>query len=436
LSSLGVHDVIKLNSPLIEFSEGELLPDVISLKNWQLCNDATILTHEPLTVRMPKPQWSYGVLLPLTMQLRDQAQTICVRLELHVRSGQIGFAGVDRTLGTLTTAEKIITPDRLTATLTINNIAETAAVFLRTVSDNHQNPEVVLLEATAHRVGEARLAPRRHDLGYDLFVVLSPPKTATQTIEQTLLSMDARAQVRRIHLISSKAIQRGLTAVRSGLLPPAEVETQQLIATYSEGVRQEIELVRALGGRIAFISGKREPIDRIVSLLFQQIPTFIPAYALLHAAGSGFLTFLKEYAIYRIRGELELADEGCPSRTAGFYHDELIPIANIEVLQQSFDRERGFSLMTGTSTSALLYRYEGIGTTLASALSLLTGRTNIRIVNANISVGKEYAHLYNEFRASFKVPTELCSAIYHRDPDMQHFYSDAEIAAFKARWSE
>jgi deoxycytidine triphosphate deaminase len=55
--------------------------------------------------------------------------------------------------------------------------------------------------------------------------------------------------------------------------------------------------------------------------------------------------------------------------------------------------------------------------------------------DTNRADAKPYAALYREFRARFRIPADLVAEIYDRDPYLRHFYTDEEIAAFKAKWT-
>jgi Putative capsular polysaccharide synthesis protein len=419
---------LELESPLIERTEGRALPGVVSLDRARTCNDTVVLAALPLRLRMPRRQWSYGLLLPLDQAAVPATGPITVvRLELTVHSGVVGLAGVCADLTTLTTPERSIAPGTATVTLTLEGTAATAAIFLRTVSEGDCAPEVTLRRASAHLPGASRLAPRRHDLGHDLFAVISSGKTATQTIARTLLSLDPSVQVRRTHVISSQV------SARARASEPSKALLGQM--DYADHLRREIALVRALGGRVALISGKRDPVDQIVSGVFQSIPLLVPGFARLRAAGRGLLATLAEYAIHKLRRELERGDDSAWPRIRSFFDEELTPIAGMDALREPIDRKAGFSLMTGSNTSVLLYRYEDIAKMLPSALFALTERRGIRLVTENMSADKDYADLYHEFRASFRVPADLCAAIYDSDPYLRRFYLDEEIAAFKARWS-
>ena len=108
-SASGAQDIIDLKSPLIECGEGDLLPGAVSLQDRQLCNDATILAQSPLSVIMPQQQWSYGILLPINhAKLASAGERVVIQLKLVVRDGQIGVAGIDASLKTLTTLEHFV----------------------------------------------------------------------------------------------------------------------------------------------------------------------------------------------------------------------------------------------------------------------------------------------------------------------------------------
>jgi deoxycytidine triphosphate deaminase len=68
-------------------------------------------------------------------------------------------------------------------------------------------------------------------------------------------------------------------------------------------------------------------------------------------------------------------------------------------------------------------------------LAALIGRPHIVLRDTNRADAKPYAALYREFRARFRIPADLVAEIYDRDPYLRHFYTDEEIAAFKAKWT-
>jgi Putative capsular polysaccharide synthesis protein len=422
------------NSELFERAEGEVSPPAVALR-WELCNDAIVLSTSPLTIRMPRQQWSYGLLLPLDPRaMPAQPQGVVVRLRLAVRNGMIGVAGVEAGLAVLTTAEQVVGDGEITVRLALDDARKTAAIFLRTVSADGRSPDLTLLSAATEVAAEMRLVRRRHDLDHDLFVILAMPKTATQTVERTLLALAPSVPVRRIHFISSRSVGYVRTEMQSPPLPDTVVRSTLRQATLGEETRSEIELVRSLGGRVALISAIREPIDQIVASIFQSIPDMIPAFAVFSASGSRLLDLLREFAIH----EMRRAAAGIPPWRSprAFFRDELAPVSRVDILRHPIDHPKGSVLVANEGVTTLIYRFEDAGLRLAPALSAVTGRAGIELVSTNRSSDKDYAKLYSEFRASLRVPDDVCSALYDQDPYVRHFYSDAEISEFKAKWSE
>jgi hypothetical protein len=421
---------LDLCSPLLDAADGPSLPNIASLDRRMLCNGATVQAERPLVVSMPKQRWSYGLIFPLDRQSMSIAsQRILVRMVLSVQGGVVGIAGVGPNLASLTTSEQAVTRGPWTVTLLIGEARVTEAIFVRSISDVDTCPEVTILGISAYCVDAPRLQSRRHDLAHDLFVILSNPKTATQTIERTLLALDPAVQVRRTHIISPKAIARYHQTKSTLFFPDAMMQSMLEQADYAQQVRREIAFVRNLGGRIALISGNRDPIDQVISNVFQFIPHLIPEFALLRAAGVELLSALSDYTRLELQRELDALEN------RSFFDEELLPVAKMELLREPIDRERGFSLFADANTSVLLFRYKDLHRVLPTALSALTGRGSVPIYSQNTSREKGYADLYREFRASFRVPAELCAALYRRYPYLRHFYTEAEIAEFEARWS-
>lgn len=433
---------VAFTSPLAEFAAGDLLSNVVSLQNAQICNDATILSSSPLTIRMPMQQWAYGFLVPINRDAVSNAtRALVIQMHLLVRSGEIGIAVVDESLSNLITIEQFVDARIPIVTLTIQNPKKAKSIVLRTTSRDLLSPEVTVLGVTALSPGALRLIPRQHGLSFDLIVICSPPKTATQTIDSTIRAIHPSVQVRRVHYISGKeaAHQRRLIGTN-----PVNLDTARLNqAMEADRVRHEIELVRSLGGSIAVIVGTREPIDRAIASMFQSLPDLMPLYLQLYRASGPLLTRLLSEAIIKDWRDEQATNFGKEHRQAfgsriayldHFFRDEFTAVTGMDILRQPLDRNAGYTVLSAPGLSVLVYRYEDIHRGLAAGLSALLNCANIALVATNVSPEKPYAGLYGEFRSAIKVPIDLCEAIY-RSRYVRHFYSEVEIATFIAKWS-
>jgi hypothetical protein len=208
-------------------------------------------------------------------------------------------------------------------------------------------------------------------------------------------------------------------------------------------VRREIEVTRDLGGSVGIITGVREPIDCAIASIFQSLPHTLPSYSALHAVGPKFISLLQEVVIHAWRAALKVNFSEFRNPFWGnlgtidtFFAEEFLPLTGIDILQHPVDANAGFTVLSGGKMPVLLYRVEDIARGLAQGLSAFLGCPNIQLRNENIASDKTYAELYCEFRESFKLPRELCVAIYDNISYARHFYSESEIVRFMTRWSE
>ena len=90
--------------------------------------------------------------------------------------------------------------------------------------------------------------------------------------------------------------------------------------------------------------------------------------------------------------------------------------------------------MTAPAQALLVTRLEDMPQGLAAGLAALTARGRVAVPEAG-ELDAACRQLALELRKRFRVDAEVAADIYDRDPYVRHLYSDAEIAAFKARWT-
>jgi hypothetical protein len=427
-----------LTSPLIEEAPGAPLPGLVSLERALPCNDSALRLGPPLVATLPERCWAYGVAFPLDEGVLGGSgrRPVVVSLELAVDAGRVGVMGVTGGLDRATTMEIFVGPG--SASLRLDAPMDTSAVVVRNAGEGGTAPRVTVTRIAAHERGGQRLVARAHDLGFDLFVVLSPAKTATQTIERTLRALAPDVQVRRAHALSEALFGRLPDYVAPDDTLARVIRWQ---VEYGRTVSMELAAVRALGGRVAFVTTMREPIDRAVAALFESLPWAVPVFPELHAStGGAFLDLLEQalidYLRQAVRGphEVTLVNwMGAPLQGARrLFREEFPRLVGVDLLAHPFDRQAGFTLVRGERETVLAFRYEDLGRALVPGLAALTGRREIAVQDANRSEGKPYRSLYREFRARLRMPPDLVADVYD-DPCVRHFYGRDEIAAFTER---
>lgn len=445
------------HSPLIERSPGIRFPDVIvvdeprswpaklqnlfrdsDINGWRLCNSASILSRIPPTVRFPDEQWSYGLTIPINHRaLPANIEGITAQLTVTVQNGALGIFGVADDLRTLTSLERIVGEGKTTVALLLDRPGDTSAIVLRTISSTGRSPIVTLNSASAHAFGAPRLASRQHDLGHDLFIVLSPAKTATQTVERTLQSLHPAAQIRRTHFFSSFGAECQQFEMATEPLPQSIINSKLYQIEYARRLRDEVAAVEALGGNIAYMTATREPIGQIVADVFQLLPSMLSEAAQGTLSDDQLMALLRTQVMSRIEKSIDAlsSPENLIWGPKNFYSHDLLQATGVDVLQHPWQPDNGVLRIKKKNADVAIYRFEDITFALAKALSQLTGRSEIVVFNSNLSEEKSYASLYKKFKADFKVPPEICAALYENDPYFRHFYSNSEIAAFAKRWS-
>ena len=438
-----------LSSPLTEYTAGDPLPDLISGSRYILHEGAMLTAEDPLAADISLPQWAYAIQFPLNHAViasRSPDKPYVVQLELLVAPGTVGVAGCNASRSAFTTPE-IFASGQSLVRLTVDNPRETEAIVIRKASPDPDVIRVVIDNIAVFEPEKERLVPRRHDLDYDLFIILSAAKTGTQTIESTLNAISPFLRVHRVHYASAQ----GTTRLRTLASAAAEVigneheavRSLNLQADAGDLARTEIDTVRRLGGRIAFLTAVREPVGRAVAELFQLLPILIPVYPWLLDAGHQFIDLLGARLLTAWDQELratvppsgaELLWSRCLA-TVDYLDDEFCTVSGIDVLSRPFNQDEGFFFLEQGGDAAFAFRTADLNYTLPTALGHITDQSITAPVNRNVASDKIYATLYDEFLRRFQVPADLVNKIYLRHGYMRHFIREADITASTARWS-
>lgn len=264
--------------------------------------------------------------------------------------------------------------------------------------------------------GMRRMPPRvRHPLlGLRRFVTALPrpvlvyqmSKVGSTSVSAALA--DAGIRALHVHFLGPMWERCREDYRRSPAPPPVHLTVERLLRQY----------LRWTSHRLKVVTLFRDPIGRHVSSAFQ-----------IHHR-DGYDIEDSEAMIQRLRSEL-LEGHGI-TYCAEWFDLELPSVFDVDVLAHDFDRERGFSIVRGSTADVLTLKLETLDRNW-STLSDFVGRS-IEPRRANRRTDLRGADIYEDVRRRLNLPRSAVEA-YYDHPWMRHFYTREEIAAFCRRWS-
>jgi hypothetical protein len=186
----------------------------------------------------------------------------------------------------------------------------------------------------------------------------------------------------------------------------------------------------APGRQFRVITLVRDPIAREVSGIFQ-VPELY---------GSDLVDAERCFDVERVLARLhvrfcEEPENGC-GYTFAWFDRELRAVLGVDVLGSPFPRERGYTVLEGMRAAVLVLRTEDLDRTLAPGMRELLGLEKcVPAPRANVRDEDDAGAAYREVRARLRLPRDVVRKIYAH-PFVRHFYPDAMIERFAARWTD
>lgn len=184
------------------------------------------------------------------------------------------------------------------------------------------------------------------------------------------------------------------------------------------------ELLRGSMRGKKFITLIREPISRQVSLFFEMLCgelVFLNRLLRRNIAAIGFQNALRGSMLSK-RDHLET-----------WFENEFLPITGINVFLHPFDTEKGYTIIRENGIEVLLVTMEHLFS-LEGVIGEFIGNSDFKLRKENVAAEKDYAKLYQETLDTVKIPRAFYDQYYKNSSFMKHFYSQADIERFAARW--
>lgn len=165
----------------------------------------------------------------------------------------------------------------------------------------------------------------------------------------------------------------------------------------------------------------REPVGRSVSNFFHNFERFV-GVSLAESTHSP-----DELTEILVEHEAQL-DE------SRWFQRELEPALGVDLYDHPFPHDDGAQVVPSGSGEILVLRLETPDEAKEAAVASFLGEADFTLASANVGAAKEYGEGYRAFQDAAVLPGEFLdrklSTVY-----ATHFYSDAERAEIRARWS-
>ena len=256
-------------------------------------------------------------------------------------------------------------------------------------------------------------------------------KVGSKTIRSTLQASNLDRSVYHVHLLTPDRIEK------------LEAERREYLGTEKEHLLKHIWQYQYLRKQMAndstserwkIVTLTREPISRNISTFFENLE--VASLDADHRYG-----IRSDYYGFEIALDVENIDELVRLFFERLYHDrplvffdeELKTVFGVDVFASEFPVSRGYKIYEGERADVLLVRLESLDRCARDAFNEFLGIEDFALVNTNVGSDKAYSSLYERYKESIALPQAYIDRMYN-SKYVRHFYSDEEIAGFRAKW--
>jgi len=237
-------------------------------------------------------------------------------------------------------------------------------------------------------------------------IVYTMGKVGTATYRRSLAAQGLRTFTE--HNIGA---QRRRQRLEEGDILYVDIPFTRKITSYLLNV-----LYLSPGRRCFIITGVREPVAQVVSRFFHSSAKRSSRKAI------GFDHLQETFGRHLDR--LFQMD---------WFDTEFNPITGIDVFNHPFDRERGWTVIRRGQIGCLILKLESSQEAKEAAIRSFLSLDEFTLDSTNVTAEKTGGAVYLRFKNQLNLSSDLLDTVYD-SKYARHFYTDAEIERFKARW--
>lgn len=255
-------------------------------------------------------------------------------------------------------------------------------------------------------------------------VVFQMGKVGSTTVYEAVRAAVADRLVLQVHHLTPEALEAEERAYRAAYGRLRRIDAHLAHGLYLRRLLDQPAAERAEPW--AVVSLVRDPVARNVSAFFQTLPLRSP-----------------DLAGRADRGEATADELLAAFAAAGWWHDDpvtaffggqMAPAFGLDVLDPAQRPDATRHCYVGPDARLLVLRVEDLGEAAGAQLGAFLGAPVVWPQAAQVADTKGYGPVYREVVDRLTLDEAELDGIYD-SPHVRHFYSDAEIATFRRRWS-
>lgn len=180
------------------------------------------------------------------------------------------------------------------------------------------------------------------------------------------------------------------------------------------------KMIELMGiSKVKIITAVRDPIAKSISKMYSFF-SHLPSMCWLYDISCTDMQLIYDRHCFESQKEAEI-----------FF--DLFNTHIVNILDFSFDKEKGYSIIQTGNIEIFMYQLEKLNT-IAPNLFEWAGCPNAELINDNIGEEKWYSESYKLAKQSLKFSKDFMNYCYE-SKYVKHFYSDEDISNFKQKWS-
>lgn len=188
------------------------------------------------------------------------------------------------------------------------------------------------------------------------------------------------------------------------------------------------------GGPWRIVTLVRDPVARNVSSFFQNLEPFFDFDLSGAIATQGEQRVVEQLITLFLDSYL---GESIASQHDGdpltWFDEELKAVFDVDVYARRSPAERGYDICRSQRAEVLLIRMEDLARCAQAAFRDFLGLESVTLRRRNVGDDKDYSDVYKRFLETIRFPASYLDRLYE-SKYARHFYTDAELTAFRARW--